>query len=114
MKNKLGFLGFFGALGLLGAYTGQSGYYGFFGFCAYFYYFTVIPDEMFRENVRRAAAAAFFVLMAVSGIGLGAALVSGCTEWAGAAFALAFAASAGTFSLLMAASELRGAWGARS
>lgn len=114
MINKLGFFGFLGALGLLGFCNGQSAYFGFFGFCAYFYYFTVVPDEMFRENVRRSASTGFFVLTAAAGVGLCAAVLAQRMDWAGPAFALAFAAAVFTFSLRMAVQEFREAWGTRS
>lgn len=60
MKNKLGFLGFLGLLGLLGFFSENKSYFCFFGFLAYFRYFAVIPDELFKENVRKAATPAFF------------------------------------------------------
>lgn len=111
MVNKLGFLGFLGLLGLLGLLG--PGYYGFFGFCAYFYYFTVVPDELFCENVRRSASAAFFALLGAVAVGVAVVTLSGRREWAAMAFALAFAAAVVTFSLRMAYVELREAWSAR-
>ncbi len=33
---------------------------GFFGFAYYFRYFFVTPDEMFQQNVRKAASIGFF------------------------------------------------------
>lgn len=60
MKNKLGFLGFLGLLGLLGFFSDNKAFFCFFGFLAYFRYFAIIPDELFKENVRKAATPAFF------------------------------------------------------
>ncbi len=60
MKNKLGFLGFLGLLGLLGFFSENKIFFCFFGFLVYFRYFAVIPDELFKENVRKAATPAFF------------------------------------------------------
>ncbi len=67
MNNKLGYLGFLSLLGLLG-FTGNIGFFGFFGFIAYFRYFKVIPDELFKENIRRAATPGFFVSITVTAL----------------------------------------------
>lgn len=65
--NKLGFLGFLGLIGLIGFFTDNNGFYGFFGFFSFFYYFNVIPDELFKQNLMRAATPAFFLnLLTVS------------------------------------------------
>ncbi len=61
MKNKLGFLGFLGLLGILGFFSENKTYFCFFGFLVYFRYFAVIPDELFKENVQKAATPAFFI-----------------------------------------------------
>ncbi len=61
MKNRLGYLGFLGLLGVLGFITNNKLYFCFFGFLVYLRYFTVIPDELFRANVQKAATPAFFV-----------------------------------------------------
>ena len=68
MKNKLGYFGFLGLVGLLGLGTNNTGFFGFFGFFAYFRYFNVIPDELFKENVRRAATPSFFVSIATTAL----------------------------------------------
>lgn len=60
MKNKLSLLGLFGLLGLLGLITDNPGFYGFFGFFGFFGFANVLPDEMFKNNVNRAAKNAFF------------------------------------------------------
>ena len=61
MKNKLGYLGFLGVLGVLGFITNNKIYFSFFGFLVYLRYFFVIPDELFKANVQKAATPAFFV-----------------------------------------------------
>jgi len=66
MKNKLGYFGFMGLIGLLGLITDNPGFYGFFGFFAYFGFFNVIPDELFKLNVQKAATPAFFVGLAIN------------------------------------------------
>lgn len=70
MNNKLGYLGFLGLIGLIGL-AGNYYFFGFFGFFVYFRYFKVVPDELFKENVRKAATPSFFVSVTVC------ALVSG-------------------------------------
>lgn len=70
LNNRLGYLGFLGLIGLIGL-TGNVYFFGFFGFFVYFRYFKVVPDELFKENVRKAATPSFFVSITVS------ALVSG-------------------------------------
>jgi len=60
MTNKLGYMGFIGLLGLIGL-NGNIYFFSFFGFFVYFRYFKVIPDELFKENVRKAATPSFFM-----------------------------------------------------
>jgi len=59
-SNKLAYLGFLGLIGLIGL-NGNFYFFGFFGFLVYFTYFKVIPDELFKENVRKAATPSFFI-----------------------------------------------------
>lgn len=66
-NNKLGYLGVLGLLGLIG-FSGNLYFFGFFGFLVYLRYFAVIPDELFRENVRKAAAPAFFTGITVTAL----------------------------------------------
>ncbi|OEF97166.1 DUF3796 domain-containing protein [Desulfuribacillus alkaliarsenatis] len=65
LNNKLGYLGLLGFIGLIGL-SGNYYFFGFFGFFVYFKYFKVIPDELFKENVRKAATPSFFVSIFVS------------------------------------------------
>jgi len=60
MNNKLGYLGFLSLIGFVGL-TGNYYFFSFFAFLVYFRYFKVIPDELFKENVRKAATPSFFV-----------------------------------------------------
>jgi hypothetical protein len=62
MKKKINYLGFLSLLSLisiLGYFTDNAGLYGFLGFLYYLRYFAVIPDELFKLNVRKAATAAW-------------------------------------------------------
>ncbi|SHH94166.1 Protein of unknown function [Sporobacter termitidis DSM 10068] len=60
MKNPLGYLGFLGLLGILSLVTHHWMYLWFFCFFIFFVFFKVIPDELFRENIKRSATPAFF------------------------------------------------------
>lgn len=60
MKNPLGYLGFLGLLGILGFLSQHWAYLWFFCFFILFRFFWIIPDELFRENVKRSATPAFF------------------------------------------------------
>lgn len=59
-NNKLGFLSLLSLLGIIGIVTDNRGYLGFWGYLYYIRYFFVIPDELFRANVQKAAVPAFF------------------------------------------------------
>nr|WP_315989412.1 DUF3796 domain-containing protein [Desulforamulus aquiferis] len=67
MNNKLGYLGFLGLIGLMGL-KGNFYFFGYFGFLVYFRYFKVIPDELFKENVRKAASPSFFLGITISAL----------------------------------------------
>jgi hypothetical protein len=60
MKNPLGYLGFLGLLGSLCFLERHWAYAFFFCLFLFFRFFWVIPDELFRENVRRSATPAYF------------------------------------------------------
>ena len=57
--NKLGFLSLLALLGFLG-FSVHRPLLGFFGFAYYLRYFFVTPDELFQQNVRKAASLGFF------------------------------------------------------
>jgi hypothetical protein len=59
-KNPLGFFGFLGLLGVLAFITRHWPYLWFFSFFIFFRFFWVIPDELFKENVKKSATPAFF------------------------------------------------------
>lgn len=58
--NPLGFMSLLALPGILGLTTDTKAMLSFFGFAYYIRYFFVIPDEMFMQNVRRAASIGFF------------------------------------------------------
>ncbi|GEA13850.1 hypothetical protein E308F_00900 [Moorella sp. E308F] len=68
MKNKLGYLSLLAVLGTLGFLTDNKAYLGFWGFLYYIRYFFVIPDELFKANVQKAATPAFFTGLASSAV----------------------------------------------
>lgn len=66
MKNKLGYLSLLAVLGVLGFLSDNKAYLGFLSFLYYLRYFFVIPDELFKANVQKAATPAFFTGLALS------------------------------------------------
>jgi hypothetical protein len=68
MKNKFGFFGLLGLLGILGIVTDNRAFLGFFGFFVYFRYFTIIPDELFKEYIKKAATPSFFISIIIISI----------------------------------------------
>lgn len=70
MKNKLGYLGLLGFMGILGIITDNKYFLGFFGFFVFFRYFFVKPDELFWQNVHKAATPAFFTGVAAQALTL--------------------------------------------
>ena len=65
MKNKLGWIGFLGLLGIVGFFAHNYLYFSLFALLYYLKYFWVLPDELFKENVRKAASPSFFTGMAL-------------------------------------------------
>lgn len=68
MQRKYGFLGFLSLVGVIGLVTKSPQYYPFLGFAIFFEYFFTKADEMFVENIRKAAAWAFFANLLVTTI----------------------------------------------
>lgn len=88
MKNKFGLIGFVSLLGLWGLYNKEPLFLSFFAFVLFFEYLFVTPDELFIENMRKAATLAFFTnltitVLATLGFSIlnssNHALVGGCT-----------------------------------
>lgn len=70
MKNKLGYLGLLSILGFVG-FRGNHYFFGFFGFAVYFRYFKIIPDELFKDNIRKAATPSFFISIIINALFIG-------------------------------------------
>lgn len=66
MQRRYGFLGFFSLIGFLGFFSHNCMYFTFLAFVLFFEYFFVKTDEMFIENMRKAAAWAFFSNLTVT------------------------------------------------
>lgn len=106
MKNRLGLLGFLGLFGLLGFTSGNYIYCSFFGFLIFLRYFWIIPDELFKANVQKAATPAFFVgitIYAIS-VALTAFLINPIIFVVG--LVTGFAASFLVFTFILVRSEL--------
>lgn len=67
MKNKLSWLGFLGFIGVYGIFVMTPTLIVFLAFFFFFSYKNMIPDELFRQNVRKAGLRAFYVYLALAG-----------------------------------------------
>ncbi len=65
MKRRYGLLGLLSLIGILGIATRTPPLYPFLAFALFFEYFFIKPDEMFIENMRKAAAWAFYANLAM-------------------------------------------------
>lgn len=71
MKNKLGYLGFLGFVGIYGIFWRSFTHSAFLIFFFFFTYLDIIPDELFKENIKKSASNAFMVNMIISIVILG-------------------------------------------
>lgn len=105
--NKLGFLSLIGLLGLLGIVTENRGLLGFFGYLYYIRYFTVIPDELFTDNIRKAGCNGFFTGIVVSTIFLAVCLLVKKSALFQLAFLSGFVVSMFAFTITLAYYEYK-------
>lgn len=106
--NCLGFLSLLSLIAVLGWTTGNEGFYGFFGFAYYLRYFWVLPDELFRQNLQKAATCAFLTeLLALVPLMFLCAAFSGGRRAVPAAFGLSFAAAILVFTIALLVLEWR-------
>ena len=110
MKNLLGFVGFVGLLGGLGFVTHNPAYFGFFGFLYYFRYFMVIPDELFKANIQKAATPAFFVGIAIFAITMALTAFSISTLIFVMGLVIGFVVPIFIFTIIFVVCELRESW----
>lgn len=66
MKNKYGLLGLVSILGIWGLYENEPTFLSFLAFIPFFQYLFVIPDESFKENMKKASSWAFFTILVVT------------------------------------------------
>ncbi len=99
--NKLGFLSLIGLLGIFGIVTENKGFLGFFGYLYYIRYFTVIPDELFTDNLRKAGCNGFFTGIGVSTIFLAVCLMVKKSGMFQLAFLSGFVVSMFAFSIAL-------------
>lgn len=107
MKNKLAFLGLLGLLGILGIVTDNRYFLCFFAFLVFLRYFFVIPDELFMQNVRRAATPAFFTCIGVQAATLSVTAFTKSNEQLITGFALSFSVSMMLFIILLVIAEFK-------
>ncbi|MBU3182934.1 DUF3796 domain-containing protein [Clostridium psychrophilum] len=68
MKNKMGYLRCIGFIGILGLCMGNFAISTFLVFFFFFTYAEVVPDELFKENIKKAALNAFISNMIINTI----------------------------------------------
>lgn len=106
-KNKLGYLSFLGILGLLGLATEKTGLYGFFGFFACSYYFNVIPDEMFKQNLLKASAISFLLVLITMISSIVLFSISNNFKFIYGGLLISFSAAIISFTLILAIFDIR-------
>lgn len=105
--NKLGFLSLFALLGILGLIMDKKGLLGLLGFAYYFRYFFVTPDEMFMQNIRRAASIGFFSGVVVTTIAVTLRTLLPSLIASNVALAACYVVSVFCFSIALAVLELK-------
>ena len=68
MKYKISYLGYLGFFGLVSLFLGSFTHSVFLVFFLFFNYSSTVPDELFKENVKRSAIKAFVVNMILTTI----------------------------------------------
>lgn len=107
MKNKLGFLGLLGLWGILGIVTDNRLFLAFFAYFVFFRYFFVKPDELFWQNVHRAATPAFFTGIAVQAVFIAVSAFAKDTSLLITGLSLSFAVSLIIFISMLVVAEFK-------
>lgn len=68
MKRRYGLIGLFSVIGIMGLITKNASLYPFLAFAVFFEYLFVEPDEMFVENMRKAASWAFYTELVITAL----------------------------------------------
>lgn len=105
--NKLGFMSLLALLGLFGIFSDNKGFLGFFGFLYYVRYFTVIPDELFKQYVRRSASIGFFTGTGTTALAIAFLVLAEDVITSTAAFAAGFVVSVIAFTIALIYSEYK-------
>lgn len=105
--NKLGFLALLALLGVMGLATDNRGLMGFFGFAYYIRYFFIIPDEMFKQNVRQAASIGFFSGVAAMGFAVALRIPLHDIITSNMALASSFIVSVFAFTIVLTSLEIK-------
>ena len=66
MKNKISYLGYLGIIGVIGLIIRSFTHSIFLVFFFFFGYAEIIPDELFKKNVRKSGFKAFVVNMSIN------------------------------------------------
>ncbi|MPN03729.1 hypothetical protein SDC9_150961 [bioreactor metagenome] len=104
--NALGFLSLLTLLGVLGLFLHKP-MLGFFGFAYYIRYFFITADELFQQNVRRAASLGFFSGVAATGISLALSILFPAIMPGNAALASCYVVSVFCFTLALLYFEVK-------
>lgn len=68
MKRRYGLIGLFSVIGFMGFATRNTSLYPFLAFVIFFEYLFVEPDEMFVDNMRKAASWAFYTELVITAL----------------------------------------------
>jgi hypothetical protein len=107
MKNKLGYFGALGFVGILGIITDNRYLLAFFAYFVFLRYFFVIPDELFKLNVQKAATPAFFVGIALQVLTIAVTAFTKDITQLVTGLALGFSVSTAVFILILVISEFK-------
>ena len=84
-------------MGFFGLLPGHRLFFAWFAWAVFFQYFWVIPDEMFKDTLRKCAARAFFANIAVTAASMPVLLLLGFDNFMLAAGWFGLTASVCTF-----------------
>ena len=68
MKWRYGLIGLFSVVGIMGLLIRDTSLYLFLAFAIFFEYLFIEPDEMFVDNMRKAAAWAFYTELVITAL----------------------------------------------
>lgn len=107
MKNKFGYFGLIGFIGILGLVTDNHYLLAFFSFFVFFRYFFVIPDELFKLNIQRAATSAFFTGITIQIITIAISAFTKSSSYLITGYSLSFSISIALFIFILVIAEFK-------